>query len=131
MADTGLEFMPEQSAQAPVKETPEQIIARIRNQKIPMPKLPVEPPPPPPSTEKWSFRTIRGTREQIRAAIQDARLTDPKTRKPGNEPLPEPVVKYLLWILDNRKGDVFTLDAHVHAGDENEWSEHLHLKRWS
>ena len=88
------------------------------------------PTPPPPSSEKWSFREIKGTREKIRAAIVDARLKDPKTGQPTEEPLPDPVKNYLLWILDNLEGDVFTLDGHVHAATKSEWNEHLHIKKY-
>jgi len=85
---------------------------------------------PPEVSEKWSFRQLKGTREKIVAAINDARLMDSKTRQPGTEPLPEPVRNYLLWIIGNLEGDVFTLDGHVHAATQSEWLEHLHIKKF-
>ena len=93
-------------------------------------RKPGTPPVAPDTSEKWSFREIRATREKIVAAINDARLTDPKTRKPGDEPLPAPVRDYLLWILGNLEGDVFILDGHVHAASKSEWLEHLHIKKF-
>jgi hypothetical protein len=111
--------------------TPAQIATKTAAQKVPMQKGPLPIPRRPPSTEKWSFRNVRGTRETIRAAITNARLTDPITRKPGDQPLPAEVTAYLLWILNNRKGDIFVLDGHVHAGSDSEWLEHLHLKKWA
>lgn len=96
----------------------------------PAARKPGTPPVAPDTSEKWSFREIRATREKIVAAINDARLTDPKTRKPGTEPLPEPIKNYLLWILGNLEGDVFILDGHVHAATKSEWLEHLHIKKF-
>lgn len=113
------------------KMSPAEISAYIARQKVPQPKQSVPMPLPPPSTEKWSFRNVRGTRETIKAAILGARLTDPTTRKLGDQPLPAEVTAYLLWILDNRKGDIFQLDGHVHAANDSEWMEHIHLKKWA
>lgn len=112
MAGIGTDFMAESTATKPaiVKRTPGQ------------------PPALPDTTEKWSFRDVKGSREKIRAAINDARLTDPKTRKPGEQSLPDPVKNYLLWVLDSLEGDVFILDYHVHAASKLDFYEHLHLK---
>ena len=108
--------------------TPAEIMAQVSKQRVPRQKGPMPIPPPPPSTEKWSFRDVKGTRQKIKYTITGARLTDPVTRKPGDQPLPKPVVDYLLWIVDNRKGEVFVLDGYVHAATDTEWLEHLHLK---
>lgn len=94
------------------------------------PRKPGIPPPAPDTSEKWSFREIRATREKIVAAINDARLTDPQTRKPGDVPLPDVVKNYLLWIVGNLEGDVFVMDGHVHAASKSEWLEHLHIKKF-
>ena len=85
---------------------------------------------PPLGSERWSIREFKGTREKAIAAITDYRLTDPKTGQRGAEPLPEPVRNYLLWILGNLEGDVFIIDAHVHATTKSDWSEHLHISKF-
>lgn len=111
-------------------QTAAQIQNQIRNQKVPRPIQPTMPPPPL-SIEKFSFRNVRGSRQKIRDAITGAMATDPKTGRRGTTPLDPAITQYLLYVLNNLEGDIFTMDAHVHSATAGEWMEHIHIKQWS
>jgi hypothetical protein len=91
-------------------------------------RKPGTPPERPLSTELWNFRNLTFTREKMAAAIKSAKMIDPKTHQPGEIPLPEPVVNYLLWILDRMEGDVFYLDQHVHSATPTDFAAHIHFQ---
>jgi hypothetical protein len=68
----------------------------------------------------------------LKAAINNARLIDPATRKPGNIPLDRAIIGYLLWVIAQLDDNgIYVMDSHVHAANSGEWLEHLHIKKWA
>jgi len=69
--------------------------------------------------------------DAINNAKQKNPIIDPATNKAIETPIAPEIKQYLTFVLNNLKGDIFVLDAHVHQGNDGEWMEHIHIKQWA